>query len=90
MLVGLHLENAAELLKVSIELSSQLRRRTCCGRTCAPRSLSGSLIFLVWPRKSTLITMGVSSVTGTLVVAMLASVRVQQGYGSGWRHCDVL
>ncbi len=45
-------------------------QRTFSGRTCAPRSFRGSLSFRVWPRKRTLITMGVSSVTGTLVAAM--------------------
>lgn len=52
--------------------SSDKAKHTFSGRTFAPRSFSGSLSFLVWPRKSTLITMGVSSVTGALVVAAMA------------------
>jgi hypothetical protein len=42
-------------------------QQTFSGRTCAPRSFSGSLNFFVCPRNSSFTTMGVSSVTGILV-----------------------
>ena len=81
----------AQALHSSIVAAAGAAQHTLSGKTLAPRSRSGTLKRRVLPWSWILTTISVSSVTGTLVVAMMlrltATVRQERSRQRGAQGC---